>query len=76
MAVFPIDSVKSAMQSDSLDPAKRKYTSVPHCFVELYKEGGIGRFFRGFAPCAIRAIPANGVMLYTVDVVTRYLSSL
>ena len=75
MAVFPIDSVKSALQSDSLNPAERRFKGITHCFAELYKEGGIGRFYKGFAPCAIRAIPANGIMLYTVDAVTRAINS-
>ena len=55
-----------SLQSDSLDPSQRKYRGIFHCASELYAEGGIGRFYRGFAPCALRAIPANGVMLYTV----------
>lgn len=76
MATFPVDSIKSALQSDSLNPSERKYRGIFHCASELYAEGGIGRFYRGFAPCALRAIPANGVMLYTVDVVTRYLNAL
>ena len=62
----------SLHQSDSLNPSERKYRGIFHCASELYAEGGIGRFYRGFAPCALRAIPANGVMLYTVRRYTNF----
>lgn len=42
----------------------------------LYQEGGIGRFYRGFTPCIVRAMPANGVMLLTVEKVTGLLNSM
>jgi hypothetical protein len=40
----------------------------------LWAEGGIKRFYKGFTPCLIRAAPANGAMLYTVDKVTHMLN--
>ena len=44
------------------------------CLQQLYAEGGIGRFYKGFTPAIIRAAPANGVMLATVDKVTYWLA--
>jgi solute carrier family 25 carnitine/acylcarnitine transporter 20/29 len=40
----------------------------------LWADGGVKRFYRGFTPCLIRAAPANGAMLYTVDTVTNMLN--
>lgn len=40
----------------------------------LYAEGGIKRFYKGFTPCLIRAAPANGVMLLTVEKVSALLN--
>lgn len=40
----------------------------------LWAEGGVRRFYRGFTPCLIRAAPANGAMLLTVDTVTNWLN--
>ena len=40
---------------------------------KLYAEGGIGRFYKGFSPCLMRAVPANACMLYTVDKVNALL---
>lgn len=43
---------------------------------KLWAEGGVGRFYKGFTPCIIRAMPANASMLFTVDRVTNYLNTL
>lgn len=40
----------------------------------LYKEGGIGRFYKGYTPCLIRAFPANAAMLVTVEKVNNFLN--
>ena len=40
----------------------------------LWGEGGIKRFYKGFTPCLIRAGPANGVMLLTVEKVQALLN--
>ena len=40
---------------------------------KLYAEGGIPRFYKGFTPCLLRAFPANGIMLLTVDSVNNML---
>ena len=74
LAVFPVDVVKSAMMTDAIDPAQRKYPSMAAAARALWAEGGVPRFFRGFSPCLMRAVPANGVMLYTVDAMQQLLN--
>ena len=135
LAIFPVDVIKSAMMTDSIDPATRKYPNIrttarvraPHCGPPmlpallmgrgggglgrgwstvdcclllqwlrplekgltppplllsclpacpqaLWAEGGVSRFYRGFSPCIMRAAPANGVMLFTVDRVSYLLA--
>jgi hypothetical protein len=54
-------------QTDSIVPSQRKYTDIRTTARLLWAEGGVRRFYKGFAPCLIRAAPANGVMLLTVD---------
>ncbi len=41
---------------------------------KLWAEGGASRFYKGFTPCLLRAFPANGIMLLTVDKVTYMLN--
>lgn len=67
MMIFPIDVIKSAIMTDSIVPAERKYTGMINTAQQLYAEGGISRFYKGFSPCLLRAVPANAIMLYTVD---------
>jgi solute carrier family 25 carnitine/acylcarnitine transporter 20/29 len=59
--------IKSAMMTDSIDPAQRRFPSIPSTARSLWAEGGLARFYRGFSPCILRAAPANAVMLFTVD---------
>lgn len=74
LAIFPVDVIKSAMMTDSIDPKQRRYPSIPAAARALWAEGGLPRFYRGFSPCIMRAAPANAVMLFTVDKVTHLLS--
>mmetsp|Transcript_18476 Transcript_18476/g.51844 ORF Transcript_18476/g.51844 Transcript_18476/m.51844 type:complete len:306 (+) Transcript_18476:132-1049(+) len=73
-AIFPVDCIKSAMQTDSLIKGERKYKDIPTTARLLWQEGGLKRFYRGFTPCLIRAAPANGIMLLTVEKVNGFLN--
>jgi len=73
LSIFPIDVIKSAMMTDSMIKSEREYPSFMSTASKLWSEGGISRFYRGFAPCIMRAMPANAAMLYTVDMVTQKL---
>ena len=66
---YPIDVVKSSIQSDSTNPAERKYKGVIDTFQKLYREGGLKRFTLGFSACAARALPANAVLLTTATMI-------
>jgi solute carrier family 25 carnitine/acylcarnitine transporter 20/29 len=67
LAVYPVDVIKSAMMTDAIVPDQRRYPTMASAARTLWAEGGVSRFYRGFSPCLMRAVPANGVMLYTVD---------
>ncbi|KAF2074808.1 hypothetical protein CYY_003872 [Polysphondylium violaceum] len=58
---YPADVVKSSIQTDSINPATRKYNGIVDCFRKIYREQGINGLYRGFAPCFVRSIPANAV---------------
>ena len=47
------------MHADHPDPAQRKYSGWVHCVQTLFREGGVRRFYRGYLPCLLRAVPAN-----------------
>lgn len=69
--MFPIDVVKSAIQTDSIHKSERKYKGTLNTIKQLWNEGGIKRFYRGYSPCLMRSVPANGVMLWTVAAITE-----
>ena len=58
---FPIDVIKSSIQSDSPQKELRRYNGVADAYRKLYAEGGYKRFYQGFSPCMMRAMPANAV---------------
>jgi solute carrier family 25 carnitine/acylcarnitine transporter 20/29 len=56
---YPIDVVKSAIQTDSIWPEKRKYKGVLDTAQKLWAEGGVKRYTAGIVPCLLRSFPAN-----------------
>ena len=74
--IFPVDCVKSAMQTDTIVRGERKYRTMVQTAGALWKEGGVRRFYRGFAPCLIRAAPANASMLFTVEVMHNLMAGI
>jgi len=57
--------LKSALQTDALAKGERKYAGLRDAARQLWAEGGVGRFYKGVAPCLIRSVPANAIMLIT-----------
>lgn len=63
---YPLETIKSRMQSDHSDPAKRRYRSMADCFAQTSKEGGVKAFYKGYVPAIVRAIPVNGAIFCVV----------
>jgi solute carrier family 25 carnitine/acylcarnitine transporter 20/29 len=59
LACYPLDIIKSALQTDAIHPAQRKYAGWADAARQLWAEGGAKRFTAGIAPCLMRAAPAN-----------------
>lgn len=66
---YPLDIIKSAMQTDSIYPAQRKYRSLPQTAARLWAEGGVARYTAGIVPCLLRSFPANaaGFLCYELS---------
>lgn len=43
LTIFPVDCIKSAMQTDNIIRSQRKYTDVPTTARLLWAEGGVKR---------------------------------
>jgi solute carrier family 25 carnitine/acylcarnitine transporter 20/29 len=70
---YPIDVVKSSIQGDSPFKNQKKYNGVADVVTKLWGEGGWKRFYKGFSPCMMRAIPANAVLLFTSSFISENL---
>jgi solute carrier family 25 carnitine/acylcarnitine transporter 20/29 len=57
--IYPIDVVKSKIQTDALDRSKATYKSTLDCFKQTFRAEGFIGFYRGFVACMLRAGPAN-----------------
>jgi len=75
LAMYPIDVVKSHIQTDEIEMSKRKYKSSMDCARQLYAKGGINAFSKGLGPCLIRAVIANAVTFLTFEKVSGILNN-
>lgn len=54
--LFPMDQIRARIQApDSTIPKRRRAHEVGAAAKQLFKEGGIRIFWKGFGPAAVRA---------------------
>lgn len=70
---YPFDVIKSAMQTDAIALAERKYKTLPQTAMQLWKEGGLQRYSLGLGPCLVRSFPANAAGFVTYELVKKSL---
>ncbi|CAM9474788.1 unnamed protein product, partial [Hapterophycus canaliculatus] len=58
---YPLETIKTRMQGDHVDPSKRLYSGVLDCAKKTMAEG-VGAFYKGFTPSIARAMPVNGAI--------------
>lgn len=68
---YPVDVIKSAMQSDAPDPRKRAFASMGDAARAIVRADGLVGFAKGFAPCLVRSMPANAAAWYGYDVTQK-----
>ena len=71
---YPLELIKTRMQTDHMEVAKRQYSGVLDCVKKSYAEGGINAFFRGYSPALLRAIVVNACIFLAVDVAKEYMN--
>lgn len=73
LTVYPLDVIKSLMQTDTLRNPKfgRSMIAVAKT---LYMREGPRAFFKGFGPTMLRAAPANGATFATFELAMRLFS--
>jgi solute carrier family 25 carnitine/acylcarnitine transporter 20/29 len=71
---YPADVVKQRIMTDSLEPATRQFPRWRDAVVAVYRESGWRGYWRGFAPCFLRAFPANAMAVAAFEGVLRALN--
>ena len=76
--VFPFDIVKSRMQTGmsmdahgNLVPSAQQ-SSVTEVASQVYREGGLRKFYRGWTPAVLRAFPANAALFLGCELSYRF----
>ncbi|KAK9248853.1 mitochondrial carrier domain-containing protein [Lipomyces tetrasporus] len=71
LSAYPFDVIKSKMQTDSIDPTKRQFSSTMECARKTFRATGVKGFFRGFVPTILRAAPVNASTFYVFELAMR-----
>jgi solute carrier family 25 carnitine/acylcarnitine transporter 20/29 len=72
LATFPIDVVKTRIQADSfVNPI---YKGMMDCARATFKGEGIKGFYKGFSPCLLRSVPANGATFLAYETAFQVLT--
>ncbi|KAJ3392638.1 hypothetical protein HDU92_008272 [Lobulomyces angularis] len=50
LSIYPVDVVKSKLQTDAFDPKARQYSSAIDCVKKTFKADGLKGFYKGFVP--------------------------
>ena len=66
--VFPVDTVKSRLQSMEGSP------TMSGVIKGLYRNGGLKAFFPGFGPAIARAVPANAATFLGVELAHKFMN--
>lgn len=74
-SIYPIDVVKSKLQTDSLDPAKRQFKGMADCFRQTWRAQGWRGFTGGLEPTLIRSPFANGITFVAFELAMRVMGS-
>jgi len=73
--IYPIDMIKSRMQTDGFSPSTgQKYKSTLDCLRTIWRTEGISAFTRGLGPTLIRSPFANGATFLGFEMAMRLLN--
>lgn len=73
LSAYPIDSVKTRIQSQSLTLPKQ-YNGFLDCLLKVVRSEGVGALYRGLAPCLARSIPASAATFTVFELTMKVLN--
>jgi solute carrier family 25 carnitine/acylcarnitine transporter 20/29 len=76
LAVFPIDVIKSRVQTSATGRYLPGTRGMIQCGRDLVAEGGVRALFKGLTPALVRSFPANASCFLAVDIAMRFLNKI
>ncbi|KAF8322227.1 mitochondrial carrier [Clavulina sp. PMI_390] len=73
--IYPIDVVKSRLQTDAFSGPERKYNGTLDCVRKVWAREGVKGFTRGLGPTLVRSPFANGATFLGFELMSRALAS-
>lgn len=73
LASYPLDVVKSKMQTDGFGPDMR-YKNMRDCFAQTWRAEGMRGFWKGIGPTLLRAMPVSAGTFAVVEATKRAIS--
>merc|ERR1719273_174694 len=73
LCMFPVDTIKTRIQTASFLPGVPKYKSVPHGIMQIGLTEGIPRLYRGVNAQVAAAIPSHAFYFATYEIVKHFL---
>lgn len=70
LASYPLDVVKSKMQTDGFGKTQR-YATMRDCFAQTYRGEGLRGFWRGIGPTLLRAMPVSAGTFAVAELTMR-----
>lgn len=70
LSIYPLDSIKSRLQSDSF--TNPMYKNTVDCFKKSVKNEGYGCLLKGLTPCLLRAFPVNAAVMCGFELTMRF----
>ena len=67
---MPADVMKSRLQTDTTG----KYKTLNDVAIGVFKDGGLGAFYKGFTPTIMRSAPVNAVCFLFYELTINILS--
>ena len=65
-ATYPCDVIKRKYHLSG-ELGNAQYNSYNQLLKTMYKESGIGGFYRGIIPCYLKMIPSSAIFFFTVE---------
>lgn len=76
LAVFPIDVIKSRIQTSEAGAYLPGTRGMIQCGKDLVAKGGVQALFKGLSPALVRSFPANACCFLAVDLAMRVLNKI